>query len=43
MTEPNSEPNPNLAMPKWLIYALVSKVVALVLIVLAVLYFTGVL
>jgi hypothetical protein len=30
-------------MPKWLIYALIGKVVVLALIVLAVLYFTGVL
>ncbi|MET3775394.1 hypothetical protein ABID20_000937 [Rhizobium alvei] len=36
-------PNPNTQMPKWLIYALVGKAVALVLIVVAVLYFTGVL
>jgi hypothetical protein len=35
-------PNPNTQMPKWLIYALVGKAVALVLIVVAVLYFTGV-
>lgn len=36
-------PNPNAGMPKWLIYALVGKVVALALIVVVVLYFTGVL
>jgi hypothetical protein len=35
-------PNPNVQMPKWLIYALVGKAVALVVIVVAVLYFTGV-
>ena len=35
-------PNPDLQMPKWLIYALVGKVVALAVIVAAVLYFTGV-
>jgi hypothetical protein len=37
-----TEPNPNLGMPRWLVYALVGKVVALVVIVVAVLYFTGV-
>ncbi len=38
-----SEPNPNLRMPSWLIYALVGKVVLLVLIAAAGLYVTGVL
>lgn len=38
-----TEPNPNLRMPSWLIYALVGKVVLLVAIAVAVLYLTGVL
>jgi hypothetical protein len=33
--------NPNTQMPKWLIYALVGKAVALVVIVAVVLYFVG--
>ena len=36
-------PDPKTAFPKWLVYALVGKVVVLVLIVVTVLYFTGVL
>jgi hypothetical protein len=35
-------PNPNTQMPKWLIYALIGKAVALVVIVAGVLYFMGV-
>jgi hypothetical protein len=33
--------NPNTQMPKWLIYALIGKAVALVVIVAVVLYFVG--
>lgn len=43
MTEPRPAPRPGTQMPKWLLYGLIGKGVLVVAIVLAVLWYAGVL